>query len=729
MARPRKSRSDTIEKAAARAAQPSDQFSAQPSDQPSDRYLNRELTWLEFNRRVLHEAADSRTPLLERVNFLSIFNSNLDEFFMKRVGLLKRQVEANIVSRRPDGLSPQRQLSASRQKVLDMIAWQADIFRQHIVPALAQSGIRILQYRELSPVQRRFADNYFRRQVFAVLTPLAVDPGHPFPFLSNLSTSLGVTLRHPDRDGRLFARVKVPEVLPQMIRIEPPDSGATHQFVSLMDLIRHNLDELFPGMVVLNVLPFRITRNAEVEHDMEDSQDLLDVVEQELRQRRFERVVRLEHSAGPDPWMLEFLLQELALAAEDVYEMPALLDYTTLKAIASLPVAPLRYEPWTPLVPTALAQEDVDIFSVIRNGDVLVHHPYESFPASVERFVTAAATDPNVLAIKITLYRTSDDSPFIHTLIRAAEAGKQVVALVELKARFDEERNIFLAQALEKVGVHVVYGIMGLKTHTKATLVVRQEPDGLRCYAHIGTGNYHEQTAKLYTDVGLFTCRSDITEELVDLFHYLTGRSLKREYRRLLVAPLNMIGRFLAMIQQEIANKAAGRPARIIAKMNSLEEQTICNALYRASQAGVQVDLIVRGFCCLRPGVAGLSENIRVRSIIGRFLEHSRVYYFASGGENPLDGEFFIGSADWMYRNLLSRVEVVTPVQEHRARMRLWEMLELMLADQRQSWEMQSDGSYVQHTPPPDSTAPEAMGVHKAMMQITRNLAAQGIAK
>jgi polyphosphate kinase len=685
-------------------------------------FLNRELTWLEFNRRVLHEALDPRTPLLERVRFLGIFTSNLDEFFMKRVGGLKRQVAAGIRSRSPDGLTPAEQLAAIRRLLTPMLLDQARAYREDIVPALAVHGIRLLARADLTDADRRAAHEYFRTQVFPVLTPLAVDPGHPFPFISNLSTSLAVTLRHPYREERLFARVKVPGVLPAWVRL-PATAGEEHRFVRLMDVILENMNDLFPDMEPLGAMSFRITRNADIERDEEDAEDLLELIEQELRQRRFEKVVRLEHGPDPDPWILRYLMTELDLEADDVFEMPALMDYRGLSVVADLNVPELRYEPYTPVVLPPLADDQADIFALIRQGDILVHQPYESFAASVERFVRAAADDPDVLAIKMTVYRTGAESPFIHTLIRAAERGKQVACLVELKARFDEERNILWAQALEKAGVHVVYGIVGLKTHTKTTLVVRREAEGLRCYAHIGTGNYHMQTARLYTDLSLLTCRPDLTDDLVDLFNYLTGRSLKGASRRLLVAPINMKDRFLGLIEGEIEHARAGRRGRIIAKMNSLEDRSICRALYAASAAGVSIDLIVRGFCCLRPGVAGLSENIRVISVVGRFLEHSRIFYFGGGAEDPLDGEFFIGSADWMYRNLLARVEAVTPVDGRLLRAKLWEILSLLLADQRQAWDMQPDGTYVQRRPAPDAGGPEAVGTHQALMTLARRSA------
>jgi len=682
-------------------------------------FFNRELSWLEFNRRVLHEAVDSRTPLLERVKFLSIFTSNLDEFFMKRVGGLKRQIAEGVVACSADGLTPQQQLAAIRQAVGPMLQEQARVWRDDILPALTDQRVILHAWSELSPDQKTQANTYFRTCVFPILTPLAVDPGHPFPFMSNLSTSLGVVLRHPRHEEKLFARVKVPdEVLPPWIPLASPPG--THEFVSLIDLIRHNLDDLFPDMILLDVMPFRITRNADVERDEEDADDLLELIEQEVRQRRFEKAVRLEHAPKPNKWMLHFLVRELGLADEDVYEMPAELDYTALKPIGELNLPHLRDEPWVPVTPPVLADEDTDLFSVIRTRDILVHHPYESFTASVERFIAAAAVDPRVLAIKMTLYRTGADSIFIPTLIRAAEAGKQVVCMVELKARFDEERNIFWAQALEKAGVHVVYGIVGLKTHTKTTLVVRQDADGLRCYAHIGTGNYHSVTARLYTDLSLLTCKPTFTGDIVELFHYITGRSLKREYRKLLVAPVNMKERFLAMIEREIAHQSAGTPGQVIAKMNSLEDVDICRALCRASQAGVEIDLIVRGFCCLVPGVPGRSERIRVMSVIGRFLEHSRIFYFRNGAAEPADGEFYIGSADWMYRNLQSRVEVVAPIDSSSLKARCWEILRLLLADRRQAWDLHADGTYTQRPPAADATGVEAVGTHQHLMNLTR---------
>jgi polyphosphate kinase len=703
-------------------------------------FLNRDLSWLEFNRRVLHEALDGRTPLLERVRFLQIFTSNLDEYFMKRVGGLKRQVAGGGVAQTPDGLTPAQSLAAIRGAILPLLRQQAECYTRTICPALAAEGVHLLGWRDLTDAERRQADQYFRASVFPVLTPLAVDPGNPFPFISNLSTSLGVLLHHPEREENLFARIKIPEVLPQWVRVgDPPPGGQPTpqnpvRFVSLLSLIRNNLDDLFPDMALVDVMRFRVTRNADLERDEEDAEDLLELMEEEIRQRRFARVVRLEVGREPNAWMLAFLMRELNLQPEDVYEMAAEPDFEDLRAIADLPVPRLRYERWEPLTPPELADEDEDIFTAIRRGDVMVHTPYESFNASVERFVREACADPRVLAVKMTLYRTGDDSPFIPLLVRAAEANKQVVCLVELKARFDEERNINLANHLEKAGVHVLYGVPELKTHTKTTLVVRQDPDGIRCYAHVGTGNYHPGTAKLYTDFGLLTCDHEITRDLVELFHYLTGRSLKRDYRKLLVAPVNMQDRFLAMIDREIENQGKGKPAHIIAKMNSLEERKVVRALYKASQAGIRIDLIVRGFCTLKPGVPGLSENIRVVSVIGRFLEHSRVFYFRNGADDPVDGEFYIGSADWMYRNLLARVEAVVPIEGRALRERLWEVLQVMLNDPRQAWDMQPDGSYVQRTPgggagsggaaANNGDASHGLGTQQYLMNLTRQRSA-----
>jgi polyphosphate kinase len=724
-----KARKRRDEQAQASDQLPEEQLDEQLTRELPQEFLNRELEWLEFNERVLHEALDPRTPLLERVRFFGIFNSNLDEFCMKRIGALKRQVESGA-QRLSAGLTPVQQLSAIRQKLVPALLRQAESYRQSIVPELAANGVYLLRWDQLAAHEREFATQYFKANVFPVLTPLAVDPGLPFPFLSNLSTSLGVTLKHPDRDEKLFARIKVPKIFPQWIQLRGQDGASPSlRFVSLMDVIAQNLRGLFPDMETIDIMPFRITRNADIERDEDDTDDLLEMIAEEIKQRRFAEVVRLEHGPNPDPWMLRFLMDELEIGEADVYLCPELLDYADLKPIADLNLPQLRYEAWVPAVPAAFAEsqgagDSSSIFAAIRAGDVLVHHPYESFGASVEKFIRAAAEDPKTLAIKMTLYRTGDDSPFIPLLARAAERGKQVVVLIELKARFDEARNIHWAQELENSGVHVVYGVIGLKTHAKTALVVRQEGEGLLCYAHVGTGNYHKDTAKLYTDVGLFTAKPSFTEDVVELFHFLTGRSLKRNYRQLLVAPINMRDRFVEMIGREAEHAKAGRPARIIAKCNSLEDAAICRALYQASQAGVRIDLIVRGFCSLRPGVPGLSDNVRVISVIGRFLEHSRIFFFQNGQADPLDSEFFIGSADWMHRNLLARVEACAPIAERHLRDRLWEVLQTLLSDRRSAWLMQSDGSYVQFFP---KTEAEELGTHRALMLSARARNAPGL--
>ncbi len=685
-----------------------------------DFFFNRELSWLDFNERVLHEAADPRNPLLERLSFLAISTSNLDEFFMKRVGLLKRQFDAGMPSRAADRMTPRQQLAAIRRKVLAFAERQAKIFNKDLAPGLAEHGLQIVRYKDLDSDGRAEADAFFHSRVFPVLTPLSVDPGHPFPFISNLSTSLGLVLRHPDSGEKVFARVKVPEVLPQFIKIAGASRKGRFTFIGLFDLIRHNLAELFPGRAVLDIMPFRITRNAAVERDEEDAEDLLDLMEEEIRLRKFERVVRLEVGPKPDEGMIELLCRELEIESDDVYEMPYAQDLTTFRALVDLPLPELKNPPWFPVTARALADEDVDIFTAIRKNDILVHHPYESFTTSMERFVREAAADPQVLAIKVTLYRAGKDSPFIPSLIRAAEAGKQVVVIVELKARFDEARNIEIAQTLEKVGVHVVYGMVGLKTHTKLTLIVRNEHDVLRCYAHIGTGNYNPHTAKVYTDLSLFTCNPELCRDLTEVFNSLTGCSINRDYQHLLVAPVNMRERFLAMIRREIEHCRAGRPARIVIKINSLEDAVVIAALYEASQAGVPVDLIVRGFCCLKPGVPGLSDNIRVISIVGRFLEHSRIFHFADGKKNPAQGEFYIGSADLMTRNLLHRVEVVTPVDDAEARRQLWTILNTALEDHRQAWELDAEGVYRQRKQPADYTDPRGRGTHRLLMELAR---------
>jgi polyphosphate kinase len=667
--------------------------------EPAKLFLNRELSWLDFNQRVLELAADQAVPLLERVKFLGIFSSNLDEFFMKRIGGLQRQRDAGISERSIDGLTPQEQLEAIDERVRKMALAQTDLWLNDLQPKLHEAGIMLRDYESLEGNDRIAADQYFAKNVFSLLTPLAVDPGHPFPFISNLSTSIGVMLEHPTGRERLFARIKVPETLPRWVALPGKFS-----FVSLEQVIGGNLPMLFPGMKVLEHQPFRVTRNADVEMDAEDADDLLQLVEQELRARRMAEVVRLEVAESMSPVMRDTIVNGLDARARQVYATQGPINLSDLMSLANLDLPQLLYKSWTPTAPSRLATDDADIFAAIRAGDLLVHHPYEGFAESVERFIHAAVLDPKVQAIKMTLYRTAADSPFLLALVHAAESGKQVAVLVELKARFDEQRNLKLATTLENAGVHVVYGLVGLKTHSKLAMVVRQEEDGLRTYCHVGTGNYNSKTAALYTDLGLFTCNPQVTDDVVNLFHYLTGRSLKRDYNKILVAPVNMRERFVQKIRREAEHAKAGRPARITAKMNALQDPKMIQELYAASQAGVTIDLIVRGFCCLRPRVPGLSDNIRVVSILGRFLEHSRIFHFLNGG----DEEFFIGSADWMNRNLDWRVEAIVPIEEQGHRERLREILTVMLADCGHAWELNADGTWIRRTTPDGKPGPEA---------------------
>ena len=665
-------------------------------------------------RRVLHEALDQRTPLLERVKFLAIFSSNLDEFFMKRIALIRPMPgDSSLVAQ-----ERREQLLIKREMILSMLQRQARCYSDVLRPELADHGVHLLNWNDLTSEQQAEVSTFFDTQISPVLTPLGLDAAHPFPYVSNLSTSWAFRLQDPVSAESVLVRVKVPRELRQWVRVRTGVQPPARVFLSLDQVIAANANRLFPGMVIESASLFRVCRDAEVELDDDDvdGEGKRALVEREVQQRRFEPVVRLEVQPDADPVMLAELKERFALDADDVYEMTALLDYTTLFEIAALEIEPLRDPSWTPLAPVAL---DGDIFSAIRAGDVLLHHPYESFYASVERFIHEAADDPLTVSIKMTVYRVGDDTPFVQSLIRAAEAGKQVACVIELNARFDEERNLHWSRELEKVGAHVVFGVSGLKTHSKAALVIRQEEGGIRAYAHIGTGNYHARTARLYEDVGLLTANPAVTRDVVTLFHFLTGRSRTPQFDTLVVAPMNMRAEFVRLIEREVTNHAAGLPARIVAKLNQLEDPRICALLSKASQAGVPVDLIVRGFCCLVPGVPGLTENVRVRSIIGRFLEHSRIYHFASGSDDPLEGHFLIGSADWMTRNLSKRVEAAVPVSERRLRARIWEILEVSLADTRSAWQMQSDGRYLQLRPH-DDDGPGADGTHETMMRLAR---------
>ena len=669
---------------------------------PESPYFNRELSWLAFNERVLREAADPRVPLLERVKFLAIFSSNLDEFLMVRVAGLRRQAAARITSAPPDGLSPVEQLEAIRRRV-DTLLHEQRALLHTLLKELAPRGVRLLGMDELTPTECSALDDVFEGQIFPVLTPLAVDPGHPFPYLSNLSVSLAVDIRDPERGTEHFARVKVPKSLPRWI----PIAGRVNSFVPLEQVIGENLDALFPGMEVLGWYAFRITRYSDLElPNAEEPEDLLAEIEQQVFKRRFGEVIRVEVQEDMPAHLRALLLDELrdddepamTLTEQDVVEAGRLLDLSDLLSLASLDIPELKDAPYTPKTPPELQDPERSIFDVIRERDILVHHPFDSFPATVERFLESAADDEHVLAIKLTLYRTSGDTEIVRALIEAARRGKQVAVLVELKARFDEANNITWARQLESFGVHVAYGSANLKTHTKLAMVVRREPDGIRRYIHIGSGNYNSKTARLYTDVGLFTCSPSIGADVSDLFNSLTGYARQRYYRKLLVAPANMKDRFFELIERESVHARAGKRARIVAKMNSLVDAEIIDALYRASQAGVDVDLIVRGICCLRPGVEGMSERIRVVSVVGRFLEHSRLFYFSNDGAE----EYYIGSADWMPRNFMRRVEAIVPVEDPALHLRLRSLVDLLLSDNRQAWDLHSDGTWVQRRPDAD---------------------------
>ncbi len=661
----------------------------------SDYFINREISWLEFNRRVLYEGLDARNPLLERVKFTAIFSNNLDEFFMKRVGGLKRQIAAGVTKKTPDGMTPRQQLDRIREIVLELVDQQRNCLLNEIVPSLSKHDIVILNYSDLNSSQKKHVNNYYKKSVFPILTPLGTGPGQPFPIISNLSLSLAIRLQRPNSKTYAYARIKIPPNRPRWV-----DTGVPNQFVPLEQVVAANLPMLFHGMEVVESCPFRVTRNADIERNEEEAEDLLELIEEELRHRKFAPVVRLEISKDASKPIQNWLVRELQILEEDIYYLNGPLNLPDLMDLSSLDFPELKDKPWKPVTsPLLRTLDDKDaprsFFNLLRRTDILVHHPYDSFATSVLRFLQEAAEDPKVLAIKQTLYRTAANSPIIEALARASENGKQVAVLVEIKARFDEANNIQWVRTLERAGVHVTYGFAGLKTHTKTLLVIREEPDGIRRYYHIGTGNYHSKTANLYTDLGFLSCRQDLGEDLTDLFNFLTGHSQQSSYKKLLVAPVNMRRKFMRLIDREIKQKKSGQEAHIMAKMNSLEDPKIIEKLYEASSAGVQIDLIVRGICCLRPQIPGVSENIRIISIVGRFLEHSRIFYFYNGGNT----EYYIGSADWMPRNLDARVEAITPVEDPDIRDTLHQIFEIMLADNRKAWDLQSDGSYIQRKP------------------------------
>jgi polyphosphate kinase len=679
---------------------------------------NRELSWVEFDARVLELAEQDDVPLLERVKFAAIFSSNLDEFFMIRVAGLHDQVDAGLSQPGADGRTPSQVIDELRARISGLIERQTRCVERELRPGLAEHGIRVLTCDEVRGADREALDARFRRQIFPVLTPLAVGLGRPFPYISNLSLSLAVLVRDPQTQLTTFARVKVPkELLPRFVKAGEDDLT----FVALEDLIARNLDALFPGMEIVDQGVFRVTRDADFEVS-DEADDLLRAVEAELRRRRFGEVVRLEIDASMSPALRERLTEALEVEPRQVYTVEGLLDLDDLMQVAALPgFGELKYPAWTPVTQPRLHGEDgdpVDLFAVMRDGDVLVHHPYDSFSSSVERFVEQAVNDPDVLAIKMTVYRTSDDTPLVPALIRATEKGKQAVCLVELKARFDERANIGWARAMEEAGVHVVYGHPALKTHAKCILVVRREGDGVRHYVHIGTGNYHPQTARLYTDFGLFTADEQLGADAGEMFNFLTGFARPRRYRSVLVAPNFLRDGIVAEIERTIAAKQEGREARIALKMNSLVDRTCIRALYRASQAGVSVELNIRGICCLVPGLEGYSENIRVVSVVGRFLEHSRIYAFQRDGESKV----YIGSADLMPRNLDTRVELVAPVEAPALRDDLLDTLDRSLADDTNAWELGSDSVWRRRSP----QGPEPRSVQRELMLGHAARAAEG---
>ena len=679
-------------------------------------YLNRELSWLEFNYRVLNEALDTRTPLLERLKFTAIFSSNLDEFFMVRIAGLKQQIQAGVTKLTFDGCTPLEQLVAISERLHFLIKEQDYLFEYTLRNLLAVQGIHLVNYIDLDQKQRTYLHQYFDENIFPVLTPLVVDKSHPFPYISNLSLNLGVVICNPETKEEHFARVKVPSVLPRFVALpqrlysQTNNKSIVWQGIPLEQVIAHNIEALFSGMIVQECYPFRVTRNADLSVEEDEADDLLLAIEQELRKRNIGRsAVRLEVHASTPTLIRQQLVEDLELEEIDVYDIQGLLGLKDLLYFLSLPYPKLKYESWSSIVPKDLNKikkitssnnqkiesNEKDIFTLIRQSDILVHHPYQSFSASVEQFIAQAAYDPSVLTIKMTLYRTSGDSPIIEALIAAAANDKQVVTLIELKARFDEENNIIWARQLEQSGVHVVYGLAGLKTHTKIVLIVRKEGEKIRRYVHIGTGNYNSKTANLYTDVGLFSCREELGADLTDLFNFLTGYSCQKLYRKLLVAPVNMRDRILSMINREITHCRKGGKGHIVAKMNSLVDPKIIEALYLASQVGVKIDLIIRGICCLRPGIKGISNNIRVISVIGRFLEHSRIFYLYNGGKK----EVYIGSADWMTRNFVRRVEAITLVNDPNISYKLEEILRITLEDNSQAWQLSSNGNYIRRFP------------------------------
>jgi polyphosphate kinase len=665
-------------------------------DLPHDRFLDRELSWLAFNERVLELAEDRTLPLLERVNFLAIFASNLDEFFMVRVAGLKRRIETGLAVTSSSGFEPAEVLTQISKLAHSLQQRHSALFINELEPALEQARINISSWEKLEQGEQELLTDYYRKQIFPVLTPLAVDPAHPFPYISGLSLNIAVMIKHPENDSRLFARVKVPPTLPRFIRV--PGASAGVKFITLEEVIGQHLQTLFEGMEIIQFHNFRVTRNEDLEVDEDEAENLLQALEAELARRRFGPAVRLEVSKSIDPVVLELLMEELDIEPEDVYKLEGPLDLTGLSDIAFLKRADLHYTPHqrvTNRFLKAAVDEGISIFSALRKQDILLHHPYESFSTSVQAFIEQAAADPKVFAIKQTLYRTSGDSPIVDALISAAKAGKQVLALVEIKARFDEQNNIGWARKLEQAGVHVVYGIVGLKTHCKLALVIRHEDGKLKRYCHIGTGNYNPKTARFYEDYGLLTSRDEVGEDIAKLFNRLSAYAEDLSFNEVMVSPVGVRTGLTALIEAEAKNAQAGKPAGIQIKLNSLVDEQIIDSLYRASKAGVKIDVLVRGMCSLRPGVAGLSENITVRSILGRYLEHSRVFRFVNGG-TPL---VFMGSADMMHRNLDRRVETLVRLRQEDHLSQIQRLFELAMHPQASSWNLNSDGTWLRNGP------------------------------
>lgn len=674
---------------------------------PKGRFADREISWMAFNQRVLEQSEDPTLPLLERAWFTAIFSSNLDEFYMVRVAGLKRRIAAGIAKKGASELEPRQVLEGIQARTQELTARQARAFQDDILPALAEQGIRLARWDDVSEDQRAQLTRYFRRQIFPVLTPLAVDPSHPFPYISGLSLNLAVVVRNPLTGKLHFARVKVPQSLPRLINVDSvigggpaesyvaTDEGTT--FITLEDVVRAHLEHLFPGVEIVEAHGFRVTRNEDLEVEEDDAENLLTAMEEELLRRKFGPVVRLEVEDTISSFVRDFLIEKLEISPADVVSVPAPLDLTLCNELHDLDLTDLKYAKYVPVTAAGLAEFESaragDIFAQIRSHDVLLHHPYDSFATSVQAFITQAARDPNVLAMKQTLYRTSGDSPIVSAMIEAAQSGKQVVAIVEIKARFDEEANIGWARKLERAGVHVVYGMVGLKTHCKLSLVVRQEADGLRRYCHVGTGNYHPKTARGYEDLGLLTCDREVAQDLTRLFNQLSGYAPRSTFHRLLVAPLSIRDGLIERINAQIARKKAGGEAWIGIKVNSVVDEAVIDALYRASQAGVKVDVQVRGICAIRAGVPGLSENIRVRSILGRYLEHSRIYAFGVPGEE----EVWIGSADLMHRNLDRRVEALVRMSDPDQVEYLANLIRRGVSSKTSSWALKKSGNWKRH--------------------------------